>query len=166
MSNDSGFSGSTAWHNSPRARLYLKGIDKKKREEGEEPTTDQRSLEFRKNQYGPPAQDIVLSYQNGLFLPVVGATVDKVQRNLEAEECYLGMLLMLTRQGQDLATAKRAENYAPSVIYNHPKGKFFINQKEVETTQQRLLDANKIRIEEDGPPSKRRKRIVPGPGAM
>jgi hypothetical protein len=73
MQNDSGFSGCTAWHNSVRSRLYLKGVDRKR---DEEPTSDRRVLEFRKNQYGPVADEIVLQFQDGLFVPIKGATAD------------------------------------------------------------------------------------------
>jgi RecA-family ATPase len=73
METDSGFSGSTAWHNSVRSRLYLKGV----RDEKIEPSTDMRVLEFKKNQYGPTADKIILRYNNGVFVPLAGTTADK-----------------------------------------------------------------------------------------
>jgi RecA-family ATPase len=50
INSGSGISGSTAWHGAFRFRQYLIGI---KPEAGEQPDTDLRQLEFRKNQYGP-----------------------------------------------------------------------------------------------------------------
>ena len=43
-----------------------------KAEAGEQPDGDLRQLEFKKNQYGPRGQNIVVRYQNGLFLPERG----------------------------------------------------------------------------------------------
>jgi RecA-family ATPase len=57
INSGSGISGSTAWHGAFRFRQYLTGI---KPEAGEQPNTDLRQLEFRKNQYGPLGETIVL----------------------------------------------------------------------------------------------------------
>ena len=95
METNSGISGSTAWHNSVRARIYLNGVksnNKKSNESDDEPTTDMRVLEFRKNNYGPVSSTIVLRYQNGLFLPVEGADANMAERNQRAEEVYLEVL--------------------------------------------------------------------------
>src|SRR5205823_782692 len=67
IKSDTGLSGSTQWHNSVRARFYLKGI---KPDEGDEPDNDIRELVFRKNNYGPVSASIALRYQRGLFLPL------------------------------------------------------------------------------------------------
>jgi RecA-family ATPase len=161
MQSDSGLSGSTQWHNAVRARLYLKGV----KEERGEPTTDMRVLECRKNNYGPITERILLRYQNGLFLPVLGATVDMAERHQQAEEVYVEILRLLVGQGHDLSANKKSGNaYAVAMVYQHTKGKFFVDRNEVEAAQQRLLDANKIHIEEQGSASKKRKRILPGPG--
>jgi hypothetical protein len=69
IANDTGESGTTQWHNSVRARSFMKTI---KPENGEPLDTDARELVFKKNNYGPISESIVLRYQNGLFLPVPG----------------------------------------------------------------------------------------------
>ena len=66
ITSGSGISGSTAWHGAFRFRQYLKGA---KADDGEQPDNDLRELEFKKNQYGPSGETIVLRYQRGLFLP-------------------------------------------------------------------------------------------------
>jgi CHC2 zinc finger len=48
------------------ARIYLTSPAA---EEGEQPDTDLRELRFKKNNYGPVSESIVLRYRNGLFLP-------------------------------------------------------------------------------------------------
>ena len=72
------------------------------------------------------------------------------------------MLKLLISQGQVLSASKRGGEYAAAKIFAHPLAKDFL-ELEMEKAQQRLLDANKIHIVEDGPPSRRRARIVPGP---
>ena len=67
ISSDSGLSGSTQWHNAVRARSYLKEV---KAEDGQRPDSDLRELEFKKNQYGPVSDTVLLRYQHGMFLPV------------------------------------------------------------------------------------------------
>ena len=64
LQSDSGLSGSTAWYNSVRAEMYLKAIKETKNID-QSPTSDQRVIEFRKNQYGPHTQNIVLQYRGG-----------------------------------------------------------------------------------------------------
>lgn len=74
------------------------------------------------------------------------------------------VLRHLIDQNQDLSISKQAKNYVVAVIYQQPAAKTFI-QDELEKAQQRLLDANKIHfaMEQTGPPSKRRRRVVIGP---
>ena len=43
-----------------------------KADEGEQPDDDLREFEFKKNQYGPRGQSMVLRYRGGLFLPEGG----------------------------------------------------------------------------------------------
>src|SRR5262249_41564943 len=69
INSGSGISGSTAWHNSVRARMYMTAP---KLEAGDQPGTDLRELQFKKSNYGPVSSSIVLRYQNGLFLPEGG----------------------------------------------------------------------------------------------
>ena len=66
INSGSGLSGSTGWHNSVRARMYLHSTTPT---EGEQPDNDLREIEFKKNNYGPKGHGIVLRYKNGLFLP-------------------------------------------------------------------------------------------------
>jgi hypothetical protein len=64
-------SGSTAWHNSVRARIYFHGI----------PSDDgvtRCQIEFKKNDYGPVNCAITVRWQNGVFVPE--ATADHWRR--------------------------------------------------------------------------------------
>src|SRR5262249_42200052 len=78
IASGTGISGSTAWHGAFRFRQYLKGV---KQDGGEQPDGDLRQLEFKKNQYGPIGETIVLRYQGGLFLPESGlSSLDTLAR--------------------------------------------------------------------------------------
>jgi hypothetical protein len=71
----------------------------------------------------------------------------------------------LLNQGQNLSANKTATNYAAAMVWQHPRGREFINKGEAEAAQERLLDADKIHIKTDGPASKPRRRIALGPMA-
>jgi RecA-family ATPase len=168
ISSGSGLSGSTAWHNSVRARFYLKGFTAKDEEGGGEPDTDLRQIEFKKNNYGPVSESITLRYRNGLFVPVTASDAEDEARRAEAEQIFLSLLSLLTTQNkQDLSPSKFAPNYAPAVMAAHDEAKKRkLGKLVLETAQQRLLDADKIHIKETGPASKRRKYLLPGPRTL
>ena len=161
ISTDSGLSGSTQWHNSVRARFYIKGL---KAQNGE-PEGDLRVIEFRKNNYGPISDGVIVQYKNGLFLPA-NTTEDRAVRDAEADDIYLTVLKILVSQNQDLSPKRKANNYAPTVICQHPRclpGRF--TRQEMEAAQQRLLDTRKIHVaKSDGPPSRVFKFVALGPG--
>ena len=163
LQSKTGLSGSTQWHNASRARMTLSGTKK----DEEEPTSDLRMLEFQKNNYGPDATSLAVRYKNGVFVPVAGVTVTTAERNQQVEDLYLDLLMELTIR-QDLASSRQATNYAAKLIYNHPRGKEFIGQEEVEEAQVRLLAAGKIHIgtSRSGPPSRRFQVILPGEGPL
>jgi RecA-family ATPase len=160
IASGSGLSGNTQWHNAVRSRIVMKGIDNK--DEHGEPTNDMRVIDFHKNNYGPITAQIVLRWECGVFVPVVGATAGQVERNQRANEVYLEVLHLLVDQGHDLSANKQGGNYAAHKIWDHPKSKEFV-KAEMEKAQQRLLDENKIHILREGPPAKQRLRIKPGP---
>ncbi|MHC2464524.1 hypothetical protein [Bradyrhizobium embrapense] len=59
INSGSGLSGSTAWHGAFRFRQYLKSVNA---DDGEQPDNDLRQLEYKKNQYAPLGEGIVLRY--------------------------------------------------------------------------------------------------------
>jgi RecA-family ATPase len=106
-----GLSGSTQWHNSVRARFYLKGY---KQQEGQELTGNWREIEFLKNNYGPISSNVVVEYRNGLFLPVEGiANADAVQRAARAKDVFLILLDRFNKENRNVS-ANPSANYAPT----------------------------------------------------
>ena len=74
-------------------------------DDGEQPENDLRELEFKKNQYGPIGETIVLRYQRGLFLPEAEfPSLDKVAREQKAEEVFLDLLHDMTAKAATSAT--------------------------------------------------------------
>jgi RecA-family ATPase len=160
ISSDTGLSGTTQWHNSVRARFYLKSV---KPSGDDAPDTNLRVIEFKKNNYGPVSESIPLRYLDGLFLPIDIGTVDQAARELHVDEVFLFVLKILHDQKQDLGVSRFAANYAPAKIAQHSRARG-VRKHELEAAMQRLLDQNKIHIETVGPPSKERKYLVPGEG--
>ena len=166
INSGSGLSGSTAWHNSVRSRFYLKGIKPKKGDDEDDAPadTDLRVIEFRKNNYGPVSEAVTLRYQNGLFVPATASTADTVAREAEAEQVFLSVLSKLTYQKQPLSPNGKANNYAPLRIAEQPEAKAKkFHKSEMRAAMQRLLDQEKIHIDDPGRPSRPSPRLVVGP---
>jgi RecA-family ATPase len=146
IASGSGISGSTAWHSAFRARQYLKGI---KADDGEPPDNDLRELEFKKNQYGPRGETIVLRYQRGLFLPEGGVSnLDKFSREAKADDLFLELLRRFADQGRNVSHKKNAPTYAPSLFAKEDEAKKQrIKKADFEDVMSRLFNSNKIYVE-------------------
>jgi RecA-family ATPase len=162
ISSGSGYSGSTAWHGAFRFRQYLKGV---KGIEGEQPDSDLRELEFKKNQYGPIGETIVVRYQHGLFLPEPGiGSLDKLAREAKVDEIFLHGLSQLIQQGRDAIAGSTSSDFGPTLIASLPEAKKErIRKPELVDCMNRLLVSKKIHIgKTSGPPSKAKKCLLPG----
>jgi RecA-family ATPase len=157
INSGSGISGSTAWHNSMRARIYLKSPQP---EAGEQPDSDLRELTFKKNNYGPKNDSIILRYKNGLFLPEAGmSSLDKAEREMNVDTAFLAGLQKLIDQGQSVSPQVQSHTYAPRMIAKVEKE---YRPKELEAAQGRLLDARRIHVRNEGRPSHPVRRLYPG----
>jgi RecA-family ATPase len=156
--SDSGISGNTQWHNSVRARSYMKGV---KPEDGEEPDNDLRELFFKKNNYGPLAETILLKYQSGLFLPVAApGSLDRATQEARADEIFLTLLDRFTRANRNVSD-KASRTYAPSVFAKEAEAKSAgLNSKALEAAMRRLFAAGTIWNEDVGKPSRPQYRIA------
>ncbi len=127
MASGSGLSGSTAWHGAFRFRQYLKGVKAPGAEEispeRPEPDNGLRLLEFKKNQYGPLGASIALRYENGLFLPELGATdAEKLARQDQVQQVFMQLLERFNGQGRNVSHAPTSNNYAPTVVRQGKRG--------------------------------------------
>ena len=159
ISSGSGISGSTAWHGAFRFRQYLKGAPND--EAGETPDRDLRQIEFKKNQYGPSGDTIVLRYQRGLFLPVAATgTLDKLAEEQRDDQLFLELLDKFQSQGRNVSHTKTANSYAPTQFSKDPKAKAPGIYKAMADAMERLFAAKKIKVEDYGRPSNPHRRIV------
>jgi len=159
-----GSSGSVQWSNGPRARLYLHRVVDD--EDGVEADADARLLEVKKANWGPSNKSIELRWSKGVFVVpdhdrdrprVFGEVADM----LAAEDEFL-RLLDLVRF--NVCASPTAPNNAPKVfVDDHRCALRFRNKggkRALKTAMERLLDKGTIEVEEFGPPSHRRNRIV------
>jgi RecA-family ATPase len=160
ITTDTGLSGNTQWHNAVRARFYLKSV---KPEDGEQPDTELRELVFKKNNYGPVSESIVLRYQKGLFLPMPGMTsLDRAAQEAKADDVFLHLLVRFTKQGR-IVGDKRGTSYAPALFAREPEARSGkLNNRQLADAMGRLFTANRIHLEAYGAPSRGTYRLAVG----
>ena len=157
IASGSGISGSTAWHGAFRFRQYLKGA---KQETGEQPDGDLRELQFKKNQYGPTGETIVLRYQRGLFLPEHGmSTVERAAREAAVDDAFIAIARKMESRGQDLSPAQQSHTYAPTLIAKQPEAKG-LKKSEFTASLDRLLAQRRIHIETAKAGTTREKKVI------
>ena len=155
IATDTGLSGSTAWHNGPRTRLYFKSPNG----DGGEPESDLRELIVKKSNYGPDGEHVRVRWKDGVFVSLgTPSTIERAAAEQKADDVFLQLLRRFTQQGQRV-TVKPGTSYAPVAFVGHPDSAG-VSKQDLTRSMQRLLDAGKIRVEEDGPPSHRRSRLV------
>ena len=153
MESGSGTSGSTAWSNSVRSRLYLTS---------DKDDTERRTLKTVKANYGTTGNEIKLQWQSGAFIlddgkPSIGSALVQARH----ERIFVEVLEKMTDQGRDLSPSPSV-SYAPKLIAADPGAKG-ISKKDLESAMARLLHAGRIKIETIGPKSRTTKRLIVPP---
>jgi|tagenome__1003787_1003787.scaffolds.fasta_scaffold20940906_4 RecA-family ATPase len=164
ITSGTGLSGSTAWHNSVRARAYLTS---EKTEDGSD--SGLRQLEFMKNNYGPISASVTLQWKAigkaGVYLPVSsGSSLDKVAADTKAEDVFLDLLRRFTKQGRDVGH-KKGPSYAPTQFSDEDAAQKLAPTKKkrskvLQDAMTRLFAAEKIRAADYGRPSRPNYKIV------
>lgn len=152
MSNGSGLSGSTAWNNSVRSRLYMKRDDQ----------SDLRTIEVMKANYGAVGQQIRVKWERGVFVIVgtVGtAAAHRKANDQSADELFLQILADFDRDGKTVARAPQSIDYAPKLFAKHPNAQGFTKQQ-FAVAMDRLFIANRIGEQAVGFASKSKRVIV------
>jgi RecA-family ATPase len=122
IASGTGISGSTAWHGAFRFRQYLRGV---KPDGNEQPDDDLRELEFKKNQYGPRSETLVLRYdrERHLFLPIPGVnSLDRAAKEAAADDVFLALLRRFTAANRNVSD-KVSANYAPALFAREDEAK-------------------------------------------
>lgn len=156
MASGSGLSGSTAWEASVRSRLFLERVT----ENGQEPDPDARRLSVKKLNYGRAGGEIALRYEGGVFRPAGGSvsSIDRAAADTRAERVFLELLREFAAQGRDVSS-KFGHGYAPTMMADDPHAEG-IRKEGFKRAMARLFASGKIVVEEIGPPSRRRQRII------
>ena len=152
ISTGSGDSGSTAWHNSVRSRVYVSEVE-------DEPGV--LTLSNKKQNYARKADQVRLNW-NAEGTAIVRreehtGTVAGIERR-SAETVFLELAKGLDRSGVTLCHKKHAGNYAPKILMNQDnRGPF--TQKDFESAMWRLINDGTLEIVNEGPPSRRVQKL-------
>jgi DNA polymerase len=109
-----GLSGTTQWHNAVRSRAVVTHIKPKNGESVVD--TGLRLITFLKNQYGPPAANILVRWESGMFVPATGTPRDASERANAAESLTIALLKRFTAQNRNMSISVNPHNYAPKVF--------------------------------------------------
>jgi RecA-family ATPase/5S rRNA maturation endonuclease (ribonuclease M5) len=152
INSGTGLSGSTAWHNSVRARIYMHRAE-------DASNDDLREIEFKKNQYGKRANRLLVRYQNGVFVPDGGkSTMQRTAEDAKVDQAFLHCLDVKTAQGVPVSS-RPSRSGAAQVFAQMPEANG-IKVKAFAEAQERLLSARKIEVKPYGPPSHDKTRVV------
>jgi len=154
MASGTGASGSTGWNNSVRSRLYLSI-----------PPDDPegRLLTLKKANYGPANLEIHLTWRGGTFDRDDHGAVGGLRRRSDEHEVdtlFMNLLDAFAAQGR-FVTSTPGHGYAPAEFAREPAASR-VTKKGFDASMRRLFTTGQIVVEEFGPPSKRRHRIVRG----
>lgn len=157
LARGTGDSGSLGWGNSVRSRLYFERI---KDEDGTEADPDVRRLATMKANYAQKGLELRVRWERGVFVPVPaqGTAAYGAQAAADyAEEIFLKMMAALTAEGRPPTPA--GPQYAPTMFARDPRAEG-LSKRVMEAAMNRLYAKGQIRVEETGPPSKRRKHVI------
>jgi len=162
LSSGSGTSGSTAWSNSVRSRLYFATP---KNAEGGNGDADVRQLEVKKSNYGPAGEVVRLRWARGVFVAGDGgSTLERVAAEAAVEAAYLNCLDAAHASGRDVGP-RPGKAYAPALFQNMPHANGH-GRKALAAAQERLFNSGRIQVVKIGPPSKALDRIVRTPALL
>jgi RecA-family ATPase len=150
MQSGTGLSGSTAWNNSVRSRLYFTA---------DKTDEDLRLLKNMKANYGRKGAETKLRWHEGVFMLDDGKP-SKAAALLanHADDVFLRMLSLINGSGRRVSSS-RSTAYAPTVMATMPE-RDGTSKKALEESMARLFAEKKIAVVKEGPPSRQRERLV------
>jgi RecA-family ATPase/5S rRNA maturation endonuclease (ribonuclease M5) len=155
MSSGSGLSGSTAWNNSVRSRLYIERVN----DDGYEPDPDRRRLSTKKANYGRTGDEWFMRWVNGVFVPEQAETgLGANAASMKARRVFLDLLRKYADEGRNV-NANGGPYYAPT-IFSKDKRKEGVSRSAFADAMQDLFAAGAIAQEQYGPPSRPSTRIA------
>jgi RecA-family ATPase len=155
LSSGTGSSGSTAWNNSVRSRLYLSRVT----DNGFEADPDKRVLTTKKANYGRIGGEIHVKWQSGVFKEEASEQgLDRLAAGAKAQRVFMKLLATYTAQGRTVNHAG-GPNYAPKQFAEHQDNEG-MTKRAFKAAMDGLLTSGKITIEKEGPASRQRTFIV------
>ena len=158
MTSGSGSSGSTAWNNGVRSRLYLTTAPQY---EGEDPDLDARVLSTKKSNYSRSGDTINLRWRNGAFVREYDAydSVEGIERR-SVEKAFLEALQAALDAGMEPSHAVQARgNYAPKLLAKRPEVKGY-KQRDLIRAMDNLVGRGEIVLAWNEESNSRRKKIL------
>jgi RecA-family ATPase len=147
---DKGTSGSTAWNNSVRSRLFFQRLLD---ETGEEVDDDARVLRVGKSNYGKVGTEIIMRWHRGIFVPVEQqAGPDPLTQSWKAEAVFLELLDKANKDKVNVSNRPNANNYAPKMFVKDALKKG-VKKRDLADAMNRMLESGKIQPVPYGPPS-------------
>jgi RecA-family ATPase len=136
MNTGTGSSGSTAWNNAVRSRLYLT------RPDDDDANQNRRLLTTKKSNYGPLGKEIELRWEQGVFVRDVPEVGDPYGT---AEQTFLACLDRIASQGKYASAAKQSTNFAPKIFARMPAAKG-LTERKLRSVMETLFHQEQIRI--------------------
>lgn len=157
LASGNGTSGSTDWNNAARSRLYF-SIPKPDRD-GAEPDEDSRILSRKKANYAKRGEVTELRYHKGVFIVDRQGQEAATAFRPPVEKVFLDLLDKFASQGRRVSHKSQSPTYAPS-MFGKDSGRQGYRSGDFKAAMSKLFDAGTIRIQEEGPPSRRYEHIV------
>ena len=157
MSSGSGMSGSTAWNNSVRSRLYFERV---KGDDGSEADPDARVLRVMKANYAQKGAETRVRWQAGVFVNTEGrkSSFSAVEAQDRAERVFLDLLDAYTFEGRPVSPTPSI-TFAPTVFSRDPRSAG-VTKAALTKAMNNLFAGKAIKIEEHGPASRRYRKLV------
>jgi RecA-family ATPase len=156
LSSGSGASGSTAWSNSVRSRIYF---TKPESSPGLDADPDLRILSLKKANYSAAQPDLRIRRRiGGYMLDDASVGTDVAGARDQVDALFLELVDAYAAEGRRVSDATSAA-YAPTLFARDPRANG-ITKAGFTSAMGRLFAAGKIKVETLGPPSKSRRQLV------
>lgn len=156
LSSGSGTSGSTAWNNSVRSRLYLTRVIEQATNYEADP--DKRVLSTKKANYGRIGGELSLTWTDGVFIrDAEPQGLDRLAAGAKAERVFLHLLDAYTAQGR-YVSAQPGPTYAPAMFASHPESEN-VTKRAFKAAMDTLFGRDQIEIGTHGSGAKARSHL-------
>jgi RecA-family ATPase len=158
LASGSGTSGSTAWNNSVRSRLYLNRIT----DNGYEADPDKRILTVMKSNYARRGNEIGLTWRDGAFWPDASqGRLDRAAASQKAERVFVGLLRQFSDQGR-YVSPNPSNSYAPATFAKHPEAEG-VTKRAFQDAMEVLLRRGAVMIAEHGRGASKKQHLEVAP---